>query len=82
MKNKKKKKKEIDDVSYTDMNVDGFSWYEDKNTKKKKKELNNLQITKRERRAIILAGIQSYLPFFLIFLVSFCLAFLLLYLWL
>lgn len=82
MKKKKKTKKEISDVSYTDMNVDGFSWYEDKPTKKKKKELNNLQITKKERRAIIWAGIQSYLPFFLIFLFSFSLVFWLLYLWL
>ncbi len=71
MKNKKNKVKYIDD-GHTIYSMEGL---------RKHKE-GNLEVNKKERKAIIKAAFQVYLPVLIIILIGFTLAILLIYFWL
>lgn len=72
-KNSMKKKKN----SYVD---DGHTIYSMAGLKTEKK--GNLEVNKRERKAIIKAALAVYLPRFLLVILAFTLTFILIYFWL
>lgn len=71
---KQKKKTKFIDDGRTIYSMDGLS--------KKSKKQDDLDLTKRERRTIILAAFKVYLPRLLLILIGFGIAYILLYLWL
>ncbi|HEY8395868.1 MAG TPA: hypothetical protein VIK96_03730 [Bacilli bacterium] len=77
----KKKKKEFQDsgVTIADMNVEGMPWYRSKKEQKLAKELKDLNITPKERRAMIRGAYRAYLPLLLFILLGYVLAFVLIY---
>ena len=78
MKNKKKKDKYIDDGhTIYNMDVEGFKWHDNKIKNK-----NRIYVSKEERRLLIKAALKTYIPKFLIILLGFTLAIILLYFWL
>lgn len=81
MKPKKNKLPDVVDQGHTiaDMNVDGLPWYQDEKTVSKKKTLISLNLSKQERRAMILGAFKAYLPIFLVILGSFVVVYLLFY---
>ncbi|MCF7924878.1 MAG: hypothetical protein K9L64_07240 [Candidatus Izimaplasma sp.] len=83
MKKEKKKKPEIIDDGRTiaEMNVKGFRWYQSKETISKKAKIKALDLTPRERRAMIIGSYLAYLPVLLGLLAAFSVAYLLFYLW-
>lgn len=78
---KKKNKPQFDDHGETvaNMNVEGFSWYQSEKTIKKKKMLMDVNLTPKERRAVVFGAFVAYLPLFLIIVSSFVIAYLLFY---
>lgn len=75
---KKKKKKYVDDGhTIYNMDVSGFKWHD-----RKVKNKNKIDLSKKEKSAMIRAAFAAYLPKVLIILVGFSLAILLLYFWL
>jgi len=77
----KKKKKYIDTgVTIANMNVEGMRWYKSSKEIKRKKEVEELGITKKERWAMIKGAFLAYLPIFLLIILGFGLAFLLIFL--
>jgi len=79
MNKKDKKKFEDSGVSFTNMNVPGMPWYDKKAKRGAHEEIN---LTRKERRAIIWGALLRTLPALLVIAFSFTLAFLLMYLWL
>lgn len=78
---KKEKKKEQfidDDITIANMNVEGMPWYRPEKEKAKHKELSGLNISKKERRAMVLGALSAYLPIFLIVLGSYIVIFIIL----
>lgn len=71
---KQKKKTKFIDDGRTIYSMDGLS--------KKSKKQDDLDLTKSERRTIILAAFKVYLPRLLLILIGFGIAYILLYLWL
>lgn len=75
---KKEKQKYIDDGhTIYNMDVDGFKWHDKKVSKDKQ-----INVTKKERNALIKAAYLAFIPKFLIILLAFGLAIFLVYLWL
>lgn len=72
-KQKKQKNKFVDD-GRTIYSMDGLS--------KKHQKQDDLDITKKERRAMILAAFKVYIPRLLLILLGFVLAYFLIYFWL
>jgi hypothetical protein len=80
--NQKKNLPPDDDGStIADMNVEGFHWYQNPRNQARRKALNDLNVNRKERWAMMLAGFLAYLPTLLIILFGFGLAFLLMFLW-
>lgn len=71
---KQKKKTKFIDDGRTIYSMDGLS--------KKSKKQDDLDLTKSEKRTIILAAFKVYLPRLLLILIGFGIAYILLYLWL
>lgn len=85
MKKNKKKKNVIEDDGRTivNMNVDGFSWYVPGKDDEKAPPSDKHDVpTRKERLALIRGAYLAMLPYFLILLGGFLLAFLAAYLWL
>jgi len=80
---KKEKKMDVIDDGRTvsNMNVDGFSWYQSKKTIKRKQKLMDLNLLPKERWAIIKGAYLAYLPVFLFILGGFVVTYLLFYVW-
>lgn len=77
---KKKKEKFYDSgVTIAEMNVEGMPWYRSKKEVKLAKELKELNITPKERRAMIFGAYKAFLPAFIIILLCYILVFLLIY---
>lgn len=77
----KKEKQELDtETTFADMNVQGFRWYDP--SRKNGGDKQKLQLTRKEKRAIYKAYMQSFLPFIGILCGVFLLMFLLARLWL
>lgn len=75
---KEKKEKYIDDGhTIYNMDIEGFKWHD-----RKVKNGQNLNLTRKERRALIFAAWLSYLPKFIFVIVGFSLAAILIYFWL
>jgi hypothetical protein len=70
---KKQKKMNFEDHGETiaNMNVEGFSWYQDEKSVKRKKTLIDLNLTTRERRALVGGAFKAYLPMFLVIIGGF-----------
>jgi uncharacterized membrane protein YdbT with pleckstrin-like domain len=75
----KKKKTDIVDDGRTiaDMNVDGMPWYKSEKMIKSKQKLLDLNLTKKERRAMIFGALFAYLPIYLIIVGAFTVVYLL-----
>ena len=73
---KEKKEKFIDDGrTIFNMDIDGFKWHD-----KKKKE--SIYVDKDDKKSIIKAAYKAYIPMFLMVVLGFTLAMILVYLWL
>ena len=79
--NKKREQEEYQDDGRTiaDMNIEGFSWY---NKNKPIDPKQNVNLTKKERRAILKAMMLKMLPIACIALVAFVISYFLIKLWL
>lgn len=64
-----------DGTTIADMNVEGFHWYQNPKNKARRAALNQLNVTPKERWAMIWGAFLAYLPIFLIIIVSFILTF-------
>lgn len=83
-KDKKKKKNELDDYSdltVANMNVEGMPWYKDPNKLAAEQKIGDLNLSKKEKRALILGAYRAFLPVFLIIIGVFCVCFTLLMLY-
>ncbi len=80
MRRKKKKELPPDDDGRTiaNMNVEGLPWYNPTMGKVAEED----KPTRKERRSLIRAGFLAYLPAFLMILLGFTAAALIIYLWL
>ena len=77
---RKKKKDFVDDgTSFADMNIKGMPWYQSPEMLKKKESLRVVQVSKKERRAMIKGAFLAYLPLILVIVVSYTAVFLILY---
>ena len=73
----------IDDGrSIADMNIEGFSWYNKNSRKKQQNEITKLDISFKERKAMILGALSVILPMAGLIILLYAGAFLLLSLWL
>ena len=75
---KKKKKDELDeykDVTVADMNVEGMPWYRSEEQKKADRERRELNLSAKEKRALIFGAYAALLPYFLIIIGVFCAVF-------
>ncbi len=72
---------EDDGSTIADMNVEGLPWYQSEKHIKAKKKLMNLNLSPRERRAIVKGAFLAYLPVFLAILLAFVGTYLLILLW-
>ena len=83
---KKDKKNEqedkYDNVTFANMNVEGFRWHKDEQEQKRLTEYEQIGLTKKEKRAIIKAAFINMLPTFLCAICGFAATMLLIYLWL
>lgn len=77
---KKEKVKYVEDDGRTLYDMSGITKPSIFKSNKKKKVSDNLMITKKERKAMIKAAFEAYLPMLLMFVIGFSLAALLLYL--
>ena len=76
----KNKEKPIEtDTPYTDMNVEGFHWF---NPNKKKGKTEKINVTRKEYWAMVRGAFASMLPLILCMLSAMGIVFLLAYLWL
>ncbi len=77
---KKRKHDDLDtETSFADMNIDGFRWYDP--SKKNVKKADKVQLTRKEKRAIMKAAILSMLPVIGIVTIAFAIIYLLASLW-
>jgi len=76
---KKRDEPEVVDDGRTiaNMNVEGFAWYRSPKSIESKRKLLELNLTKKERRAMILGALLAYFPYYLAFLGAFTLVYLL-----
>ena len=75
---KKKKEKFIDDgYTVANMNVEGLPWFMSEKHVKAKKKLVDLNLSRKERRAMMRGAFLAYMPVFLIILTGFVGAYLL-----
>ncbi len=82
---RKRQKKEYADVvgrTIANMNVEGFKWYVSDKEKKNRESMKNIQLTKKESRAIMKGALMAYFPAFLMIIIGFSIAFLIIYAWL
>lgn len=78
---KKKKQDDLDmQTTVADMNVEGFSWYDPK--KKKGEKRSDVQLTKKEYRAMVRGAYRAMLPVIGCIVCGALVVFLLAYLWL
>ena len=70
------------DVTFANMNVEGFRWHKDKHEQKRLTEYEQIGLTKKEKRAIIRAAFLNMLPTFLCAMCGFAATMILIYLWL
>ena len=81
---KEKKPHKYDDLdmetTFADMNVPGMPWYD--RARKKRKEGDDLQVTRKEKRAMLRAGFLALIPYILGFAGIFLLLFTLMRMWL
>lgn len=78
----KKKDDDLDlETTIVDMNVEGFSWY-DPSRKKSGGKRQSLDVTPKERRAMVRGAFLALLPFIGCLVLAMSAAFLLVYLWL
>jgi hypothetical protein len=78
------KKKHYDDdngESFANMNVEGMPGYVPEQTRRKQKAISDLNLSKKEKWAMIKGAYLAFLPVFLIIIGGFVLVILLLYLW-
>ncbi|MDD3712843.1 MAG: hypothetical protein PHZ28_05060 [Candidatus Izemoplasmatales bacterium] len=75
----KKKKEKFIDEGYTvaNMNVEGLPWFMSEKHVKAKKKLVDLNLSGKERRAMMRGAFLAYMPVFLIILTGFVGAYLL-----
>lgn len=81
----KRKKEEIDtQTTFADMNVEGFRWYDPskKNNNTEDNQKKRVDLTKKEKRAMIRGAYLAMLPFIGCVVLALCIIFLLAYLWL
>lgn len=77
-KEKNKRNDFVDDGStIADMNVEGFRWYQSKKTQQLKKNLVEVDLSPKERRAIVKGAFLAFLPVFLVIVGSFIAVYLL-----
>lgn len=78
----KRKKDDLDtETSFTDMNVDGFSWYDPQRKKDRKENKSSAKLTGKEKKAMLRGAILAMLPFICIVVLVFGIVFLLAYIW-
>lgn len=51
-----------DGRTVADMNVEGMPWYRSKKARKNGKEVSQLDLSRKERRAVVWAGVKAVLP--------------------
>ena len=77
-KEKNKRNDFVDDGStIADMNVEGFRWYQSKKTQQHKKNLVEVDLSPKERRAIVKGAFLAFLPVFFVIVGSFIAVYLL-----
>ncbi len=81
---KKKKEKIVykEDDGRTLFDMSGLSQKSSTHNKEKNNNTSGVYLTKKERRAVIIAGLKHYLPMLLTGLLGFAIAIILIYLWL
>lgn len=79
---KDKKSQELDDYTVANMNVEGFKWYKSPHEKKRKGDFTELNLTRKEKRAMIKAAFINWMPTLISILIGFTIAALLCYWWL
>ena len=77
---KKKRTHQDDNRTIANMNVEGMPWYQSEKDVQKRKAINDLQITRKEKWAMLWGAFIAFLPVFLIIIGSFIVVYLLLYL--
>lgn len=80
--NNNEKEDEYKDVTFANMNVEGFRWHKDEHEQKRLTEYEQIGLTKKEKRAIIKAAFLNMLPTFLCAMCGFAATMILIYLWL
>lgn len=83
MSRKNKKDDDLDmQTSFTDMNIEGFRWYDP--SRKKNKDLKKVKhrISRKEYWQMVRGAFAAYLPMFIIILLSLGFMIALAYLWL
>ncbi|HKM32799.1 MAG TPA: hypothetical protein VJX95_04445 [Oscillospiraceae bacterium] len=82
-KEKKKKKQIIDDGrTISNMNVEGFKWYTSQKEQSARSKGEKLNLTFKERMAIVFGAYIAFLRPFLILLATFGILILIMYFWL
>ena len=79
MKRKKKEYADDDGRTVANMNVEGFKWYVSDKEKKNREGMRGLNLTKKESRAIMKGAFLAYLTAFLMIIIGFSVAFLIIY---
>lgn len=82
MSKKKKKEDEFNNATIANMNVEGFAWHQDYQEEKRVNDYQKIQLTKKEKRAIIKAAFLNLLPTFICIACGFTITMLLIFLWL
>lgn len=78
---KPRKQDDLDmETTFADMNVPGMPWYD--RGRKKRKEGEDLQVTRKEKRAMLRAGFLALIPYILGVAGMFLLLFVVMSLWL
>lgn len=78
----KRKKDDLDtETSFTDMNIDGFSWYDPQKKKDRRENKSQVKLTGKEKRAMLKGAILAMLPLVGIVILVFGIVFLLAYIW-
>ena len=80
MSKRNKQKNDDPGISFTNMDVPGMPWHDRKGKTKDRERAE--QLSKKERKAVMWAGLLRVLPTILIMIFSFSLAILLVYFWL
>lgn len=74
----RKEKKQYDDdpgITIAPMDVEGMPGYEEKKIRSEKARINGMNISKSERRAMIIGAYKAMLPMLLVIVGGFCATF-------